>query len=644
MNYGSNSGTPNVYQEATNKTSTGNKNSNKPSTSATKTSQQTSGTVKEEHPTESSREQGIFVIKEDPMGQIVDALAGINQMAMDAGREIDAVQNDFQNLAKETGTKVRDEFQELCYNIENETAELVDAIQNEYEKGKTAVVQWGDEVISNTKDFYEGVKEDAKETVEEFLDFGKDMLKTAENYIERQSELLKDGYDDVKESVSRHTEKIDSFTSAEIQLSIMGDEIGAVIENIVDESVANYNHAKEEIEKEVGKMKSTAESFSEKTGNRYGTWKERNEKNTAIAQNKLKAGLENMKQMAEDTGVDIADAGKDFLDATGDAAEEFTGNVVENVATGINYLKYAGEAVKQTYEEAGPLDRIQMELEVAGMVPGIGEPIDAFNSLIYMLRGRYGDAMLSLVACGGMLGTSITAGKWMSKAGDVTNTIGDVGKSSSMLQDATNILNLAEDSTDAAIAYGKMQYDSTTMKMLNDFDFSLKDVGKTSDVAKEGTLGASKAEEVVSIGSKTSYGKSTLKILNNTDNFTDNAIEHIFEGNVRRGKAGGYHYECIEDTAGKVISGTEVSINDLGVYKAQVEVNGIPKTANGGYSTFFPKDMKPQEVIDAINEAYDSRVFIEGTRNTYTGYTKNGLEIEMYINADGKIISAFPKE
>ena len=29
----------------------------------------------------------------------------------------------------------------------------------------------------------------------------------------------------------------------------------------------------------------------------------------------------------------------------------------------------------------------------------------------------------------------------------------------------------------------------------------------------------------------------------------DSTIEHIFEGNVRRGKAGGYHYECIKDTA-----------------------------------------------------------------------------------------------
>lgn len=142
---------------------------------------------------------------------------------------------------------------------------------------------------------------------------------------------------------------------------------------------------------------------------------------------------------------------------------------------------------------------------------------------------------------------------------------------------------------------------------------------------------------------ETSYGKSSLNSLKNTEKFTDSAIEHIFEGNVRRGKAGGYHYECIENTAGNVVHGTEVSVNDFGVYKAQVEANGIPKLGNGGYSTFFPKNMSPQEIIDAINEAYSNKIFKIGSRNTYIGTSKNGMEIEMYIK-DGKIISAFPKE
>ena len=57
-------------------------------------------------------------------------------------------------------------------------------------------------------------------------------------------------------------------------------------------------------------------------------------------------------------------------------------------------------------------------------------------------------------------------------------------------------------------------------------------------------------------GIETSYGKSTLNSLKNTENFTESAIEHIFEGQVNaRGKAVGYHYEGIEGTSGNAILG-----------------------------------------------------------------------------------------
>ena len=142
-----------------------------------------------------------------------------------------------------------------------------------------------------------------------------------------------------------------------------------------------------------------------------------------------------------------------------------------------------------------------------------------------------------------------------------------------------------------------------------------------------------------------SYEKSTLNSLKNTENFADSAIEHIFEGQVNaRGKAVGYHYEGIEGTSGNVILGTESSINKFGVYKAKVEVNGIPKTANGGFSTFYSKDLSPQQVVDAINEAYSNCELKIGTRNTYQGITKNGMKIDMFLNQNGKIISAFPEE
>lgn len=140
---------------------------------------------------------------------------------------------------------------------------------------------------------------------------------------------------------------------------------------------------------------------------------------------------------------------------------------------------------------------------------------------------------------------------------------------------------------------------------------------------------------------KTLYTQEDLDRLENLDNFRPSAIDHIFKGEINgRGQATGYHYEGIEDSPGKTVEGTKSDVDDNGVYTAQVEVNDIPKTGNGGESTFYPEDMSPQEVIDAINEAYDNRVNLRG--NTYVGESDGGLQIEMYLDADDKIISAFP--
>lgn len=77
--------------------------------------------------------------------------------------------------------------------------------------------------------------------------------------------------------------------------------------------------------------------------------------------------------------------------------------------------------------------------------------------------------------------------------------------------------------------------------------------------------------------------------------------------------------------------------------RGKVEVNGVAKTSNGGRSTFFPESWTAQEVVDAINEAFNNKEFVPGTSNTYIGEISNGMQIEMYINNfTNKIISAFP--
>ena len=137
------------------------------------------------------------------------------------------------------------------------------------------------------------------------------------------------------------------------------------------------------------------------------------------------------------------------------------------------------------------------------------------------------------------------------------------------------------------------------------------------------------------------YPPTALNSLSGTESFTNSATNHIFKGVVnKQGLATGYHYEGIEPTGGRVIPGTKTLPDKYGVYKAKVSVNGIIKTNR---STFFPRDWTPQQVVNAINEAYANRSFVTGSFNEYSGRTSNGMSITMYLNKNGKIVSAFPE-
>jgi len=133
----------------------------------------------------------------------------------------------------------------------------------------------------------------------------------------------------------------------------------------------------------------------------------------------------------------------------------------------------------------------------------------------------------------------------------------------------------------------------------------------------------------------------SLEELEETANFRDGALGHILEGELNgSGKAVGFHYDGLPTKKGEVIAGTETDPNQQGVYEAEVVVSGVEKVSNGGKSTFFPKEWNAQEVVDAINEAYDAKQFITG--NTYEGITSGGQIIRMYVDHNDLIISAFP--
>jgi len=133
----------------------------------------------------------------------------------------------------------------------------------------------------------------------------------------------------------------------------------------------------------------------------------------------------------------------------------------------------------------------------------------------------------------------------------------------------------------------------------------------------------------------------TIDDLVRTENFRQGALEHILEGELNaRGQAVGFHYDRLPSKKGKIIVGTKTAPNEHGVFEAEVSVEGVKKESNRGRSSFFPDEWSAQEVVDAINEAYESRQFITG--NTYEGLTRTGVIIRMYLDHNERIISAFP--
>ncbi|QAA23948.1 hypothetical protein C0674_02590 [Sporolactobacillus terrae] len=113
-------------------------------------------------------------------------------------------------------------------------------------------------------------------------------------------------------------------------------------------------------------------------------------------------------------------------------------------------------------------------------------------------------------------------------------------------------------------------------------------------------------------------------------------MKHIYHGIVNKhGKAVGYHHESMME--GEIVSGTEKVPDKNRVYMAKVKIDNVRKIAD---SSFFPKDWNRAEVIRAIDEAYQSRKPIR--LNKYRGITSSGIKIEMYLNKDGSIATAYP--
>jgi hypothetical protein len=122
-------------------------------------------------------------------------------------------------------------------------------------------------------------------------------------------------------------------------------------------------------------------------------------------------------------------------------------------------------------------------------------------------------------------------------------------------------------------------------------------------------------------------------------------VGYIIKGDKTPGKTGGFHLQNAGDANTYAIPGTESPVNAQGVYVANVVLNGTRKQTNGGKSTFFPKYWTEQDIVNAVNEAYDQAMKNSCNNVKCIGYLKNSMEITVIFenNRSGKIWSASPE-
>lgn len=116
-------------------------------------------------------------------------------------------------------------------------------------------------------------------------------------------------------------------------------------------------------------------------------------------------------------------------------------------------------------------------------------------------------------------------------------------------------------------------------------------------------------------------------------------VDHVFNGEIKaNGKVGGYHYNMVDDSAGKIIEGTRTAPNKYGVYKADVSINGKIKS-----SSFFPDHMSPKQISNCIDDVVRNTKpkILKNGISSYTGFS-NKIKIRVFLDANGNLNSAYP--
>ena len=174
--------------------------------------------------------------------------------------------------------------------------------------------------------------------------------------------------------------------------------------------------------------------------------------------------------------------------------------------------------------------------------------------------------------------------------------------------------------------------------------FRNPDTQTNSEISEKVSEVSSKRSDVSEkeeISENAGYYMADISQLEDVDYFAKGTLEHIFDGTInKKGNATGYHYTMVLDSKGKIIEGTRSAEDENGVFTGKVEVDGVKKN---GFSSFYPEAWTPQQVVDAINTAYDEAIANpDNPKNSLWIGHYGDIEIDMYLDSNQKITTAYP--
>jgi Bacterial EndoU nuclease len=122
--------------------------------------------------------------------------------------------------------------------------------------------------------------------------------------------------------------------------------------------------------------------------------------------------------------------------------------------------------------------------------------------------------------------------------------------------------------------------------------------------------------------------------------FSESAVQTIFNGLVLPNQTKAIGYRLENQTSKTCLIYARSPKDSFGCYSARGFVHGIKRTGKRNKVYFFPRTWTQEQVTQAIIEAYENRQ--QKNINFISGETVNGLQIQLWLDENGKVYDAMP--